>query len=77
MSMKPYKKRSGNSGVSAYQAGSDSIIVKFVDGSEYLYNFKITGKRNVEKMKQLAEEGKGLATFINKYVRKKYATQIA
>jgi hypothetical protein len=74
--MKPYKKQSGPSGVSAYSIGTDNIKIRFVDGSIYLYNFKSTGKRNVERMKQLAEAGKGLATFINKYVRKKFAAQL-
>ena len=75
--MKLYKKRSGSTGISAYSIGSDHIKIRFVDGSIYLYDFKSTGKKNVEKMKQLAEEGKGLATFINKYVRKKFAAQLA
>jgi hypothetical protein len=74
--MKAYKKQGGSSGVIAYAIGDDHIKIRFVDGSIYLYDFKSTGKRNVEKMKQLAEAGKGLATFINKYVRKKFAAQL-
>jgi len=74
--MKAYKKQGGPSGISAYAIGDDNIKIRFVDGSIYLYNFKSTGKQNVERMKKLAEAGKGLATFINKHVRKKFAAHL-
>jgi hypothetical protein len=74
--MKTYNKQGRPSGVSAYEIGNDSIKIRFVDGSIYLYNFKTTGKQNVERMKKLAEAGKGLATFINKHVRKKFAAHL-
>lgn len=74
--MKPYKNLSGNSGVAAYEIGEDYIKVKFRDGDVYLYNYSVTGKFNVERMKKLAEEGKGLSTFISRYVRKNYAEKL-
>jgi len=74
--MERYKNLSGNSGVVAYEAGPDYIKIKFRDGGVYLYNYSITGRDNVERMKELAEEGRGLATFINKYVREDYAAKL-
>lgn len=74
--MKPYKNLSGNSGVLAYETGEDYIKVKFHGGDVYLYNYSVTGKFNVERMKKLAEEGKGLSTFISRYVRERYAEKL-
>lgn len=70
--MKRYKNLSGNSGILAYDTGKDLIRVKFSDNEIYVYTWKNPGKALVEKMKTLAEKGKGLATFINKYVRENY-----
>ena len=74
--MTPYKAHSGDSGVKAYAIKNDSLVVQFVDGSIYKYDYKNTGKNNIEEMKRLAKEGRGLATFINKHVREKYAARI-
>lgn len=74
--MKPYKNLSGNSGVLAYEIGEDYIKVKFRDGDVYLYNYSVTGKFNVERMKELAEEGKGLSTFISRNVRDDYTAKL-
>ena len=62
--MKPYKNKSGNSGVVAYEAGDDFMIIQFATGAIYKYSDSITGKRNIRKMKTLAALGKGLSTFI-------------
>jgi hypothetical protein len=70
--MKKYKNLDGNSGIFAWEEGKDYIIVQFSDFEKYLYNYVKPGKALVEKMKQFAEKGKGLATFINKYVRNNY-----
>ncbi|HML95619.1 MAG TPA: hypothetical protein PKC29_09350 [Thermodesulfobacteriota bacterium] len=73
--MEHYKNLSGNSGVMAYEIGEDYIKVKFRSGDVYLYNYIVTGKFNIERMKKLAEEGKGLSTFISRYVREDYAAK--
>lgn len=36
----------------------------------------LTGMGNVEDMKKLAINGLGLNTFINQYVRKRYAVEL-
>lgn len=59
-----YESTSGKkSGVTAYQAGADFIIVKFHD-DVYRYTYKTAGETTVEKMKKLASAQKGLSTFI-------------
>jgi len=71
--MKLYKKLNKDSGVYAYEIGRTHIKIQFNDGSTYLYTYSDTGKKNVDRMKKLAELGKGLTTYINIHVREKYA----
>ncbi len=74
--MEPYKNLGGDSGVSAFEIGNDSIKVQFSDLSVYLYNYEVTGTQNVEQMKALAHGGEGLNSFINRRVRKTYAAKL-
>ena len=68
--MKPYKNLSGNSGVCEYEIGLDYIKVQFKKNSPYTYSYASAGRDIVEEMKILAESGKGLNSFINKYAKK-------
>lgn len=74
--MELYKNLGGNSNVIAYEIGYDSIIVQFGNGAVYLYNNQCTGKDNIEHMKELAKAGKGLNSFIGRYVKKAYAAKL-
>lgn len=73
--MERYKNLSGDSGVVSYEIGIDFIWVVFSDRARYLYTYARTGARNVDHMKQLAADGRGLNSFINTNpaVRKGYA----
>ena len=67
--MKGYKNT--HSGVNAYEFGPNYIITKF--GKQYyLYSSKITGVKNINRMKELATIGKGLSSFISRNIRKNY-----
>ncbi len=74
--MEKYKNLGGDSGVSAYEIASGSIIVEFSDGAAYLYTYQSAGSPNIEQMKLLAVRGEGLNAFINKNVQKKYASRL-
>jgi hypothetical protein len=74
--MQPYKNSNRDTGVVAYEMGDNGIAVQFRDGSVYLYTIKSTGKAAIEKMKSLANKGKGLTTYINQYVRDRYEKKI-
>ncbi len=74
--MKKYK-GSGNAGVSAYNIIDEGIILKFKDGSAYLYDYIKPGKEDVENMKILAIAGKGLTTYVNKHVRDNYKEKLS
>ena len=71
--MEPYRSVGGDSGVTAYESGPDFIRVQFTSGNIYLYNYEVTGRENVEHMKQLASNGQGLALYINREVRRAFA----
>ena len=74
--MEKYKSIAGNSGVIAYEAGADFIKIKFIDGSVYLYSYRNPGKVHVEHMKMLAKKGRGLSTYISRYVRVNYEEKL-
>lgn len=71
--MERYRNSGGDSGVSAYEIGSDYIIVKFSGTVRaYRYSYRKAGQRHVETMKRLARSGSGLNSYINRYVKKLY-----
>jgi hypothetical protein len=65
--MTPYSSRSGKrSGVTAYEAGEDYLLVQF-HAAVYKYSYASCGPTVVEKMKRLATASKGLSTFIARH----------
>ena len=70
--MTAYRNTGGNSGVAAFECGSDYIKVQFSTGAVYLYNYQSAGRSNIEHMKVLAKNGSGLNAFINTTVRDLY-----
>jgi hypothetical protein len=70
--MTPYADVSGTSGIVAYEATPDAIIIRFVGGARYEYNEQKPGPAAVARMKALAANGRGLATYISRFVRESY-----
>lgn len=70
--MERYRNLSGVSGVSAYEIGSDYILVRFSTGAVYRYSYRKAGNSHVDEMKSLARKGLGLNSYINKYVKYSY-----
>lgn len=67
--MEKYLNRGSNSGVVAYEVGSDNIKVKFNGTVKiYKYSYLKAGRTHVENMKMLASNGVGLNTYIKKNV---------
>lgn len=56
-----------------YEIGEDFIRVMFSDGSLYLYTDESAGAFNIGQMKNLAEQGWGLNSYIIHNVRYNYA----
>jgi hypothetical protein len=66
--MKTYISKSGKaSGVTAYEAGADYIIVAFTDGHRYKYTYSSAGETHIETMKRLAKDQAGLSTYISRH----------
>jgi hypothetical protein len=74
--MKRYANLSGNSGVTGYQPGDDSILVRFVNGDIYEYNATSPGREHVQNMQLLAQAGEGLATYISRFVHEDFARKL-
>jgi len=74
--MQRYANRSGQSGVVAYELGADAITVKFTGGDRYLYTQDSAGAVHIARMRELAENGRGLSTYISQHVRDRYARKL-
>ncbi|MDB5966321.1 MAG: hypothetical protein JWQ72_2821 [Polaromonas sp.] len=74
--MQRYRNLEGHSGVLAYQEAPGALAVKFVNGDIYIYTDWSTGRATVAQMVRLAQAGRGLSTFISRYVRERYARKI-
>jgi len=65
-----YNNLGGDSGVASYELGTDYIIVVFKGGKKtYRWSYSKAGQQHVETMKQLAESGHGLNSYIMKRVK--------
>ncbi len=73
--MKKYK-GSSRSGIDAYEIVDRGIVLEFKDSSAYLYDYTKPGKQQVENMRELAEKGNGLATYLNQHVRDNYKRKL-
>lgn len=73
--MKSYE-GSEKGGVDGYEFNDEGIILRFKDGRTYSYSNRRPGKVHVDNMKKLAVNGKGLTTYVNKYVRDDYEDKL-
>lgn len=70
--MNSYSNNGRDSGVRAYEIGTDYIKVQFSDLATYTYSYRKAGKNHVDNMKQLAIQGEGLNSYINTKVKYLY-----
>ena len=73
--MTPYGGHAKKHGVLAYEIQPDAIDVEFTSGWVYHFSYQKPGALRVEHMKQLAESGHGLSTFISKHVKNRYESR--
>lgn len=74
--MEQYQNLGGDSGVAAYELGDDFIKVQFRTGRVYLYNYQSAGSAAIEHMKELARAGRGLNSYISRFVKNQYAARL-
>ena len=70
--MRQYGEHTRRHGVRAFEIQEDAIDFEFSSGWIYHFSYQKPGAPRVERMKQLAESGHGLSTFINRHVRNRY-----
>lgn len=73
--MQPYANKSGKSGIVAYEITADSIIVQFRDDWKYVYNTVTPGAVMLAQLKNLAQAGSGLNSYISSTVKKNFANK--
>jgi hypothetical protein len=73
--MRQYGTHAKSHGVIAYEVGPDSIDVEFTSGWVYHFSYANPGQLRVDRMKELAESGKGLSTFISKHVKNRFESR--
>jgi hypothetical protein len=76
VSPEKYRNLEGDSGVTRYFIGPDFIAVQFQDPTVYIYDDNSPGSEYVEKMKELALGGRGLASYISRYVQKRFSRKL-
>ena len=74
--MKPYRNRSGKSGVAAYESGEGFIRVRFIHDGTYEYTDTRPGRLHVGNMQKLADAEIGLSTYISRFGRERYARKL-
>lgn len=63
-------------GVHLYETGVDYIIIRFHNASyDYKFTYESAGKVAIEVMKKMAEQRKGLSTFISTQVKDKFESK--
>jgi hypothetical protein len=76
LNRRPYGNLGGASGVRYFAIGPSFIRIWFKDDDGYEYDHRKPGVKHVAAMKRLAEEGRGLATYINQHVRENYVRKL-
>ena len=74
--MTKYRNLSGDSNVAYFVLGIESITIQFNDGGTYLYTSQSAGTANLATMISLASAGRGLNSFINRVVKKRYSRRV-
>lgn len=74
--MIPYQNKNNTSGIAAYEMGPDYIRIEFTTGAVYEYDHAHTGAAQIEHLKYLAEQGKGLNSYLNRNVHQQYSRRL-
>lgn len=74
--MEVYINLGKSSSIRYYDIGEDWIIISFKGNVTYEYNYSSSGLNHIENMKSLAIKGKGLNSYIKKYVKNNYSKKI-
>ena len=59
----------GSKAIKSYKIADTYIDVVFSNGRKYRYSVSSAGQEHVDRMKELAEAGEGLTSYINQYTK--------
>ena len=74
--MERYGNRTGKSGVIGFELVDDAIEIEFVGGERYRYGERAPGRAHVANMRRRARMGRGLATYISRFVGDNYEEKL-
>ena len=74
--MEHYLNKSGTSPVTKFKIEQEKITVWYNDDTSYSYSYARAGQPIVEKLKELARTGEGLATYISQQAKFLYDHKI-
>jgi hypothetical protein len=60
-----------SSSILSFETGPDFIKIEFKNGLIYKFSHRTAGRTHVTKMKELAEDGRGLSNYIRTNMRLK------
>lgn len=63
--MEQYLNKRGNSPITRFLIEEEKVTVWYKDNTSYVYSYALAGQPIVDKIKELAVKGEGLATFIS------------
>lgn len=64
-------------GVTEFALLPDAILLLFHNGAAYLYTNDVPGAMHVERMRALATQGRGLNTYVSRFVGKHFAQMLS
>ncbi len=74
--MEHYQNKSGKSPITRFLIEDGKITVWYDDDTSYSYSYARAGKPIVDKIKELAKSGEGLATYISQHAKFLYDHKI-
>lgn len=74
--MEHYLNKSGNSPITKFRIEEQKVTVWYNDDTSYSYSYSRAGQSIVDRIKELAREGEGLATFISQQAKFLYDHKI-
>jgi hypothetical protein len=74
--MEHYQNKSGKSPITKFLIEDEKITVWYDDDTSYSYSYARAGQPIVEKIKELARSGEGLATYISQQAKFLYDHKI-
>lgn len=71
-----YINRTNRSNVKEYRPGDTYVVIRFKDDSTYLYSNKLLTEAELTYIKDLADSGSGLNSYLNRLIGRRYTARL-